>query len=457
MAFAGCLGGTLHGQEWPRFRGPNGAGVAVGGRLPADLAADGVTAWRTPVAGARSSPVLDDGHVFVTAAAEEGSAVLCLSREDGSVVWSRRFARARHAERHELNDPASPTPAVDEGSVYAFFPELGVVALDKIDGRQRWLHALAPLNNQYGMASSPIVAGDSVVLLCDQVADSFLLALDAETGDVRWQRPRPAMTGGWSTPVLFPSGTDPTNIITFGCVIAHGYDLETGDVLWNVGGLGWPVSSPVIHGDRLLCCAAVAAEYPVPSFAAIAAGYDRDADGKIASDELHHDILRHYFARTDRDGDRFLTQPEWDGARASLFRDDVGLVAFALNGAAPREAWRVSRSPSMVATPLVYREVAYMIKSGGILTTIDADTGEVLQRRRIAGAMGEFYASPVAGDGKVYVCNTDGRVFVLAAGREPEVLSTHDLGEPIFATPAIGNDGSLFLRTADALYCFRAR
>jgi outer membrane protein assembly factor BamB len=138
---------------------------------------------------------------------------------------------------------------------------------------------------------------------------------------------------------------------------------------------------------------------------------------------------------------------------------DYGLVALQLGGKEAKEAkelWRAKRGLPAIASPLLLDGILYLVKSGGMLTTIDALSGKELGFQRLEEAGGEYDASPVAADGKLFLASQEGRVTVLAAGPEPKVLSSCELGETIHATPAIGG-GALFVRTDAALYCFGAK
>src|SRR5262245_50166564 len=198
------LAGPASAQEWPRFRGPNGAGTSATTGLPENFGKEKNLRWRTPLVAGHSSPVLGAGTVFLTGADKEGLVVLCLSSDTGAVRWEQRLERERTQEVFRANGSATPTPATDGQNVYAFFPELGLISLDA-RGEERWMLPLGPFVSFYGMASSPILAGNTLVLQCDQQQGSFLLAVDAATGKQRWRTERTGLIESWTTPVLVPS------------------------------------------------------------------------------------------------------------------------------------------------------------------------------------------------------------------------------------------------------------
>jgi outer membrane protein assembly factor BamB len=190
------------GQAWPEFRGANGSGVSATTGLPTTFDGRTNVAWSVAVPPGRSSPIVSGRRLFLTAAEGPKLLVLALDVRTGKEEWRYSLDRSRKGEVDDrYNDPASPTPAVDGEGVYAFFPDFGLVGVS-LSGRERWRLSLGPFLNNYGMASSPIVRSESVLLQCDQARDSFLLAVDRRTGSVRWRRARPSTIEGWSTPIV---------------------------------------------------------------------------------------------------------------------------------------------------------------------------------------------------------------------------------------------------------------
>lgn len=450
-------------QEWPRFRGPNGSGTSPITGLPTSFGPKENLRWRAEICAGFSSPVLGPGVVFVTGADEKGLAVLCIARDTGAVRWEKRLERARTQEIYHLNGSATPSPVTDGANVFAFFPELGLVSFDP-QGKERWRLALGPFDNFYGMSSSPILAGDALVLLCDQEGGSFLLAVDTATGKERWRTARTGMVESWTTPVLFPSADAPESVLVLGTWFVAAYSLETGAELWRQGGLGYaPVCSPVLWERAVpeppLLFAGVheQAEHPFPGFETLLADLDADEDGKLTRPELNGSGFEEHFGWLDIDDDGFVVAEEWNTISAGMSSKSFGLVAFELGGEAgpAQELWRHKRGLPTIATPLLAGGILYLVKDGGLLTTLDPVSGKQLAFARLEDAEGGYYASPIAADGKLFLANTEGRVLVLSAGAEPAILARCDLGEPIQATPAIGADG-LYVRTGAALYCFAA-
>jgi len=354
-------------------------------------------------------------------------------------------------------DSATPSPTTDGRNVFAFFPELGLVSFDA-KGTERWRLPLGPFVSFYGMAGSPILAGDTLVLLCDQQQGSFLLAVDAATGKERWRTERKGLIESWTTPVLHPAAK-PESVIVLGTFFVAAYSLATGAEQWRASGVGYtPVPSPVLwerpEGTLLFVSVPFHAEGgAMPSFEVLTKDGDKDKDGKLTKVELAGSEMADHFGWADANRDDFIDAGEWAFIADGMSSKDYGVVAFQLAAKEPQELWRAKRGLPSIATPLLVDGILYLVKSGGMLTTLDAASGKQLGFQRLENAGGEYDASPVAADKKLFLASQEGLVTVLAAGPEPKVLSSCDLGEPIHATPAIGG-GALFVRTDAALYCF---
>jgi outer membrane protein assembly factor BamB len=362
-------------------------------------------------------------------------------------------------EMYKANDPASPTPAADERGVISFFADFGLVAYDT-DGRVLWSHPMGPFRNFYGMSASPIIADGLVVQLIDQLRGSYLLALDRATGQVRWKTDRPLATIGYATPMIFRSSQGP-EIITIGTTRLDSYLLGTGaHRWWTPIATGGSMGVALQQGDTLFVSTAGSNEPGLPPWVS-ALQYDKDKDGRISRAEFLQDKeLGEHFGWIDTSDDAFVTEAEWSVAR-SLGLGAWGSVAMTpgaargeLPGAAVR--WRVQKNVPYIPAPLLYQGVYYTVKTGGIVTTLDPATGTLLKEGRATGALGDYYASPVAADGRVYVANLEGKVTVLKADSQWEILAQNDLREEISATPALAN-GRLYVRTRGAVYCFASR
>jgi len=445
--------------QWPQFRGPNGSGIGEGAGYPVEFSPTTNVAWKAMVPYGQSSPVIVGGRLYVTA--REGGQLLtiALDAESGKDLWRGTIRRERAPEMYKANDPASPSPAADAMGVVSFFADFGLVAYGT-DGQVRWTHPMSPFQNFYGMSASPIIAGELVIQLIDQLKGSYLVALDRATGKVRWKTDRPGATIGYATPMIFRPSADRTDVVVIGSTRLDSYDLATGAPRWWMAlGSGGSMGVALAQGDTLLVSTLGANEPGLPQWASTVAERDKDKDGRISPAELMQDKeLGEHFGWIDTSDDKFIVEAEWNVARM------LGLGAWGAVAITPGEArgqlpeaavrWRFQKNISYIPTPLLYQGVFYMVKTGGIVTTLDASTGTLLKEGRATGALGEYYASPVAADGKVYVASQEGKITVIKAGAAWEVLAVNDLGEDIGATPALAG-GRLYVRTRGAVYCFR--
>jgi outer membrane protein assembly factor BamB len=444
--------------QWSQFRGPNGSGVDAAVGYPAEFSPSKNAVWKAAVPYGQSSPVIAGGHVYVTASDSSKLLTICLDAGNGRELWRREIRRARSATIFHANDPASPTPAADDDGVVVFFADFGLAAYAP-DGKDRWTLPLGPFRNFYGMAASPIITGDLLVMLCDQQGGSFVIALDRKTGRQRWKTERAGADIGWATPMVFRPAGGAAQLIVLGTARLDSYTLDTGASRWwmplaSGGSLGTPVAS----GDTLLLSTAGSTEPSMPAFEAVLTQYDKNKDGRLSYDEFKVDKdMGEHFGWVDTNSDTFLTAEEWRVAR-SLGVGEFGAIAIhpkdaqgKLDPAAVR--WRVKKNLPYISAPLLYQGVFYMVKDGGIVTSLDPATGALLKQGRSPDALGEYYASPVAADNKVFLASADGKITVLRAGGQWDVLRVNDLGEEIHATPALSG-GKIYVRTRSAVYCF---
>jgi len=445
--------------DWGQFRGPNGAGVSLSTNLPEHFDAHTNLVWRTELPAGHSSPVFGGGYVFLTAF--EGKALLTISvdRATGKILWKRQAPRDREEPSQPTNSPASPSPVTDGTNVYVFFGDFGLLAYGP-DGQERWRLPLGPFNNANGHGSSPILADGKLVLICDQDTGSYLIAVDAQSGHVLWKTMRPEYTRGYATPAVYRPETGPAEVIVPGSYQIASYTLDTGEKLWWVGGMPWQLKSvPLIDRDRIYVNGWEtegdrAQQRKVPEFAEMLAKYDRDHDGKLSQAEApDHDP--DWWGDTDLNHDGYIDEREWRYYQSREASQNC-LVAIRAGGhgdvTATHVLWRYRKSLPNTPSPLLYNGVIYLIRDG-IFSSLNPETGEVFKLARLTGALGHYWSSPVAADGKIFVASEEGKVVVLRAAPQWEILSVNNLDEEIFATPAIV-DGRLYVRTRAALYSF---
>jgi outer membrane protein assembly factor BamB len=442
-------------DTWTQFRGPNGSGVDSSSGYPVEFSPTKNVVWKAAIPYGQSSPVVAGGHVYLTASEPDKLLTICLDAKTGKELWRRAIPRKNPQPIFRANDPASPTPAADENGVVAFFAEFGLIAYSA-DGKDRWSVPLGPFKNFYGMAASPILAGGMVVQVCDQQNGSFLLAVDRMTGRQRWKTARPALDIGWATPMVFQS-----QLIVLGSTRLDSYYLATGESRWWMPvGSGGAMGTPVAVGNTLFLSTLSSSEPMMPAFAPVLAMYDKDHDGRLSHDEFKVDKdMGEHFGWIDDNGDGFITEAEWNKAR-DLGKGEFGAIALqpekAQGQLQPTAAlWRFKKNLPYIPAPLVYNNVFFMVRDGGIVTSLDASTGKLLKEGRTRDALGEYYASPVAADGKIFLASGEGKISVLKAAAQWEVLSVNDLGEEVHATPALSG-GRIYVRTHGMIYCFGA-
>ena len=447
-------------SEWSRFRGPNGTGVTDTEPLPLHFGPEQNVVWKTALPPGHSSPILTDERIFLTAFENKTLYTYCLDRATGEILWRRDAPRVAIVHVDDRNNAASPSPVVDESSVYVFFPDFGLLAYD-FDGNELWRHAVDDFDNIYGMGASPIVAGDNVVLVCDQSTHSYIVALDRASGKIAWRHDRPEAKSGHSTPVLYEGDDGELQIIVPGSFFLTSYVAATGQKLWWVSGLSFEMkSTPVLDGDMVFINGYGAPEnQPGREVAAIdfdeAVRGDENGDERLSRDEAQGHV-RSWFGFVDLDTDGALDRAEWDFYLAALASRN-GILGIRVGGVGDMTeqnvVWTYGKRVPQLPSPLLYEDVLYMVNDGGIVTLLEPKTGNVVAQGRLKGAVDSYYASPVAADEKIFMASELGKVAVLSPGRGLDVVAVNDLDDLIYATPAIA-DGRLYIRTRNTLYCF---
>jgi outer membrane protein assembly factor BamB len=451
---------VLLAADWPQLRGPNGSGLCPScGPLPTDFSPQKNVRWKTALPAGKSSPVLTADRIFLTAVEGDDLLTICLSRATGKLQWRRSVRAPRREPLNALNHRAAPTPVTDGKSVFVFFADFGLLAYD-LDGNPRWQLPLGPFNSQHGVVASPVYADGKVVLVCDTDTDAFIVAVDAATGRIAWKTPRDVING-YATPLVYRPPNGPTQIVAPGSYRLTAYSIVDGSTLWFVRGLTCqPKSAPTIAGDTLYFNGWTVGndageQVDLPAFPEVIAAADANRDGKLAQPELPRPWQPTGTWRAiDLDRDGFLNEREWTFFRTRRASRN-GLLAVKLGGSGDvtgtHVLWRYEKSLPDVPAPLVYKDVVFLVRSGGIATALDARTGKVLKQARLTGALEDYYASPIGADGKVYAASEAGKVVVLRASGDWEILAINEFDSEIDATPAIA-ENEMYIRTRSALY-----
>lgn len=477
-AAAVALVATEQPSRWPQFRGPNANGLASTEQVPVVFGPDKAVAWKRPLPSGHSSPAVWGDRIFVTGFDHASSAlqVLGLSTKDGALLWVHSIPVSDVEQTHPINGPATPTPTVDAAGVYAYFGSYGVVALTH-RGKVLWAVPLPRLTTQHGSDASPIVHSERLILNRDAMHGGYLLALDRRSGKTSWKADYRPGTGrateSHSTPVVWRN-----QVIVHRSGFVEAYDLQGRRVWWveaSTNGTSTALAgSDAIYVATWSNMGEADQVPPPPDFPTLLKKYDADGNGQISQTELpptlyvnsRPDVVvpgssrpfRAIFPSMDQDGDGLVNRGEWERAvaRLSADRKDHGVVAIKPDGEGDltsRITWREKTGVPEVPSPLLYEGRLYLIRNGGILSCLDAETGALLYRTRI-GAPGAYFSSPVASKGAIFFASAEGVVTILAPGETFQVRARNDLVEPIYATPAIAG-GTIYVRTAGHLYAFR--
>lgn len=449
------------GESWPRFRGPDGSGVAEGEKPPVEFGPDKNLLWSTPIAESPSSPCIWGDAIFLTTFDGGKLWTVCLDRGTGKERW-RRDAKAEKIEAFLLNqgNPAASTPATDGKRVIVYFGSCGLVAYD-FAGEELWRHVLpvAETNNDFGTGTSPILVDGHVVLVRDVAKGSSILAVDAETGKQKWRVERLGMATGYSTPVAW-SNNGVTEIVAPGGLLMKSYDLRSGAERWLVRNLpAVNCGSPVVGDGELYFSswAPAGEDAPMPDFSVFLTA-DDDKDGKLSKKESEKTPLKDFFSANDSDHDGYVTDSEWNGMVSYLKRGKNRLIAVNPGGNGDitdtHVAWERVKGLPYVPSVLYYRGQVFVVKDGGLASSFDAKTGTPAYEQKRLGLAGTYYASPVAADGRIYLATLEGKVATISAGNDPQMLWQADFGEKIAATPAIV-ENTLYVRSATKLSAFR--
>lgn len=422
-------------KPWPGFRGDNAAGNGDGqGAIVTWNVEQGTNVrWKTPIPGiSNSSPIAWGNRVFViTAISSSGDntfktglygdvapvedtskhewKIYGLDRATGKILWERTASSgAPKVKRHTKASQANSTPVTDGKRVVAVFGSIGLLAAWDIDGKPLWTADLGVLDSgwfldpayQWGHSSSPIIYKDTVIVQADQQKGSYIAAYDLKTGKQVWRTDRGDEISTWGTPTLFRA-EGKEQIVTNGTKI-RGYDPATGKLLWTLGPNSEVTVGTPVTGDGLIY---VTGGYPP---------------------------VRPIYA----------IKPAANGT-ITLTKENMTTPSEVL-------AWSNDREGTYIPTPIFYDGILYTCNNNGILTAYDGKTGERLYRSRVGGG-GAFSASPVAADGKLYLANEDGEVYVVKAGRAFQEITKNEMKEVIMSTPAI-SDGVLIVRTLGHVY-----
>jgi outer membrane protein assembly factor BamB len=453
---------TLQAEDWPQFRGSNGSGVSSSKNLPQEFSAEKNIGWKVKVGDGIGSPIVKNGHVIVTAmAGPTSAAVICFDAASGKQFWRSEFETGTLPRITPPNSHASSTPVTDGERVYVYFSTIGLLAFDFTTGKEVWRHTLPrpAYLMDWGAASSPIVHDGRVIFCQDDDLTPFVVAVDAKTGKEQWKTPRKDMLAGYALPVICEANGR-TDLVIAGSGKLKGYDPATGKERWTCNTLLRTImTSPVVHDGVIYIAVQSYGDATRTLKHALLEWMDTNQDGILAREEMPKEFYER-FDVSDKNHDKVIGPDEIDTAFQSP--DNMaagGNIIQAVKGGGSGDVtkthvlWnREQKTPSNLSSPLYYNHRLYVVKSGGLSSCYDTRDGKTLWERSCLGNFGDYYASPIAADGRIYIAAKNGFVVVIEDGPELKVLGKNDLGEEIIATPAIA-DGRLFVRTRESLVC----
>lgn len=422
---------ALADNEWTQFRGPDGQGVTQATGLPQTWSETENVVWKTPIPGeGHSSPVISGDQIWLTTASAEQLSeaemqkrlaavknsqglllagtlrlqAVCISRKTGEVLHNLTLFTVETPEpKHALNSYASPTPVISGNSVYFHFGTYGTAAVNRETGAILWKNDALKLDHQNGPGSSPVVWQDFVIIHLDGTNTQSIAALKTATGEVAWQTkrsgqmdPTPELQKAYGTPLLVELGERPL-VISPAANWVYGYDARDGKEIWKAsyGKLGFStVPRPVVRGDTVY----------------------------VATSYMQSRLLA---VKMTGEGDVTATHVAWMSDK------------------------QIPQKPSMI----LLDDNLYFVSDGGIVRCLNAETGDEKWFNRLPG---DYSASPLAAEGRLYFFNQDGVCTVLKAGESFDVLATNRLDSAIMASPAVAGK-SLFVRTATSLYCLEQK
>jgi outer membrane protein assembly factor BamB len=395
LAFLVSLSVQTAGQDWPEFRGPTGQGHSPERDLPLEWSESQNIVWKTAVAGRGwSSPVVAGGRIWLTTATNERGAAslraLAFDIESGREVVNAEVFRIGGARLTNVkNSHASPTPIIDGDRVYVHFGALGTAALTT-SGEIVWKTRL-PYESQHGNGGSPALHGDLLIISCDGSDTAFVIALDKKTGKTRWKTDRryPA-DQAYSTPLVIRVG-DRDQVVSVGAYRAAAYDPQTGKEVWRVR-------------------------------------YD-DGFSNVPRPVAGHGLV--YIATGFQQPSLLAVRPDGMG---DITRTHV--------------AWSLQRGAPLTPSPLIVGDELYIVSDIGVASCVDARTGQTHWQQRLGG---NYSASPVFADGRIYFQSEEGLTTAIGPGKVFRKLATSQLDGAMLASMAVSG-GSIFIRTDSHLY-----
>lgn len=471
---------TVTAEDWPQFRGPNCGGISTSSHpLPAEFSDSKNVRWKSSPGEGIGCPVVAAGRVFTSAMVDDDTVGLfAYDAKTGDELWKRSWPAGDLPDVHKTNSHASTTPAADADHVYFYFSTLGMICVDAQSGKDVW-HKELPVPYfvfKWGPGMSPTLYKDKVLFVQDDDLNPAFYAFNKANGDIVWKDNRGDMAVNYSHPVICetPAGDE---IVVAGTGLLIGYDPENGKRLWKARTLLRNIKTTPVSQNGMIYISLQSGGIANQWLATSDQQYGGNNDGKLTKAEMQafvgeRPIPPEFFKRTFDRGDAnkdgvlegaeldaaFLSPDNFAGARFDAESPaDEFIVAVKGGGRGDvtdtHVAWKhETKYTDHIVSPLVTDGRMLLVKGGGIATCFETDSGKVVWQPKRIENEGAYFASPILGDGKIYVAGENGYVVVLANSSEFEILAKNDLGDPVLGTPAIA-DGALFFRTRHHLMC----
>lgn len=478
LSFALLTMNPLQAEDWPQFRGPNCSGVSTSeAPLPAQFSSTERVKWSATLGDGIGSPVVAAGRIFTSAMVDRQTIGLyAFDAATGNQLWMRSWPIGDVDEIHMTNSHAGTTPAADAERVYFYFSTLGMVSVDAQTGADVWRKEL-PVPYfvfKWGAGMSPVLHKDLVIFCQDDDLHPALYAFDKRTGEIRWQDDRNDMAVNYSHPVICETSTG-DEIVVAGTGLLIGYDPADGKRLWQARTLLRNIKTTPVSRDGIVYVSLQSKGIASQWLASIDRAETGNSDNKISRAETQkffgtrpvpEAFYKKTFERGDLNKDGFLEGQELDiaflpagnaagAAYDAADAEDEFILAVKGGGRGDvtqtHVLWKhATKHTDHIVSPLVVHDRMLLIKEGGIATCFDTHAGDLIYGPGRINNAGEYFASPVYGDGKIFVASENGMLTVLKDGPELEVLSVNDMGDAILGTPAIA-EGALFIRTRKSL------
>ena len=472
------LTGAVHAEDWPQFRGPNCTGISSGtAPLPTKFSGtEGVT-WTAKLGDGIGCAVVAAGRVFTSAMVDDETVGLfAFDVDSGDELWKRTWPVGDIGDTHKTNSHASTTPAADDERVYFYFSTLGMLTVDAATGEDVWKKDLPDpyFVFKWGAGMSPVLYKDLLLFCQDDDLNPAFYAFDKRTGDVKWKDDRNDMAVNYSHPVVC-STDHGDEIVVGGTGLLVGYDPSSGKRLWHARTLLRNIKTTPVCKDGVIYISVQSGGIANQWLASVDRAETGNSDDKITRDEIQafvgeRPVPDAFYEKTfgrgdvDKDGDlegeeldvAFLNRENFAGARYDV-KDPAAQFILAVKGGGRGDVtdthvlWKhATKHTDHIVSPMVVENRMLLVKSGGIATCFDTENGAAMFGPARIHNEGDYFASPVYGDGKIYVASENGKIVVLRDGDALEVLAVNDMGDSILGTPAIA-DGALYVRTRKSL------